>query len=198
MKSRENTVLLLKQIRPNCKNARTHSAQQISKIAVSIEQFGFTNAVLVDEKNRLLADHGRFAAAEMVGLREIPAVVIKGLSDAEKRALVLADNKLAEQAGWDTELLYAELTELQEVLPAEGLDISLTGFDAAQIDGLLADAPERVPDIADEAIPEVQQTAITKKGDLWKLGRHRLICIFRDFRTGVEQVKRAVQIANGC
>lgn len=163
-------------LRPTNKNARTHSNRQIQQIADSIRQFGWTSPIVVDESGKIIAGHGRFAASLDLRLRRVPTIVVSGLSDAEKRALALADNKIAANAGWDRSTLAAELGELATLLPEISLDISITGFDAAEIDALATDFvdPEREP--ADE-IPAVSDAnAITQAGDLWKLGEHRLLC----------------------
>ncbi|MDB5650579.1 MAG: modification methylase, partial [Hyphomicrobiales bacterium] len=131
--------LALAQIKPNPRNARTHSKKQISQIAASIKAFGFTVPVLVNEDHVLLAGHGRLEAARMLGLNDVPAIVSTGLSPAQQRALMLADNKIAANAGWDRERLAAEIPELATLLLLEDLDISLAGFDPAEIDALVAD-----------------------------------------------------------
>jgi DNA modification methylase len=160
-------------LRPSERNARTHSKAQVAQIARSIEQFGFTNPVLIDGKGGVLAGHGRLRAAAELRLDEIPTLCIAGLSTAQRRALMLADNKIAENAGWDRDLLAVELGERTDLLDAEGLDISLTGFDTGEIDALAADLAEE-PD-ADDQVPAAGDPAV-EKGDLWLLGRHRLIC----------------------
>ncbi len=126
-------------LRPNPRNARTHSRKQIKLIAASIKEFGFLNPVIVDDANMILAGHGRLEAAKLEGLTHAPIVRFGHLTAAQKRAYVIADNKLAEQAGWDREILAIELGELIDLLPAEGFDVSLTGFEAPEIDLLLAD-----------------------------------------------------------
>ena len=126
-------------LRPNPRNARTHSRRQIRKIAASIREFGFLNPVLIDDTNMVLAGHGRLEAARLEGLGQVPVVRFGHLTVAQKRAYLIADNKIAEQAGWDREMLAVELGELIDLLPAEGFDVALTGFEAAEIDLLLAD-----------------------------------------------------------
>jgi ParB-like chromosome segregation protein Spo0J len=120
-------------VRPNPKNARTHSKKQIRRIAASIRQFGFLNPLVVDDANVVLAGHGRLAAARLEGWSEVPVLRFGHLSEAQKRAYVIADNKIAEQAGWDREILALELGELIDLLPTEDLDVSLTGFEVAEI-----------------------------------------------------------------
>jgi DNA modification methylase len=162
-------------IRPNPKNPRTHSKKQIRQIAASIRKFGFLNPLIVDDQNMILAGHGRLEGARLEGVAHVPIVRFGHLSEAQKRAYVIADNKIAEQAGWDRELLSIELGELIELLPIEGFDVSITGFETAEIDLLLADMASSRPD-PEDAIPAVPRTAVTRRGDLWLLGKHRLLC----------------------
>ena len=162
-------------IRHNAKNARTHSKKQIRQIAASIRKFGFLNPLIVDDENMILAGHGRLEGARLEGMAHVPIVRFGHLSEAQKRAYVIADNKIAEQAGWDRELLSIELGELIELLPIEGFDVSITGFETAEIDLLLADMASSRPD-PEDAIPAFPQTAVTRRGDLWLLGKHRLLC----------------------
>ena len=125
----------LDRLRPYEKNARTHSAEQIAQIAASIQEFGFTNPILVDGADGILAGHGRLAAAKDMGLAEVPVIVLDHLSAAQRRAYILADNKLALNAGWDIDLLAGEIGDLREM----GFDLDLLGFSAAEIEGLGAD-----------------------------------------------------------
>lgn len=162
-------------LRPYAGNARTHSRRQIRQIAESIERFGFTNPVLTDDAGEIIAGHGRVAAAELLGLVEVPTIRLSHLSPEERRAYVLADNKLAENAGWDRDILAIELQGLLDV----GFDLELTGFSIAEIDVSLdearvrgADSPGR-EDLAPARDPD---TAVTRPGDLWQMGEHRLIC----------------------
>jgi ParB-like chromosome segregation protein Spo0J len=120
-------------LKPNARNARTHSQKQIRQIADSITAFGFLVPILVDEGRVVIAGHGRYAAAKLLGLKQVPAIEVRDLSEAKRRALALADNKIAENGGWDRELLSAELPELAELLVVEGLDISITGFAPVEI-----------------------------------------------------------------
>ena len=159
----------------NPKNARTHSKKQIRQIAASIRRFGFLNPILADDDNVVLAGHGRLEAARLEGLAQAPVIRFSHLSVAQKRAYVIADNKIAEQAGWDRELLAIELGELIELLPAEGMEISLTGFEAAEIDLLLADMGASNPG-PEDVVPALPKTAVTRPGDLWRLGKHRVFC----------------------
>jgi len=158
------------------RNARTHSRRQIKKIAASIERFGFVNPVLIDQNNMIIAGHGRVAAAKLLGWLEVPTLRIEHLSDAEKRAYILADNRLAEEAGWDQEMLAIEMQGLIDV----DFTVELAGFDTAEVDRILdgraeADAPEQ--NIEDEVPPlPPRGSAVTRPGDLWELGSHRLLC----------------------
>jgi DNA modification methylase len=162
-------------LKPYAGNARTHSAKQIRQIANSIEQFGFTNPVLISDDDQIIAGHGRVAAARLLGLETVPAARLSHLSEAQRRAYVLADNKLALNAGWDEEMLAIELQGLIDL----DFDMDLTGFSAAEIDLRLDAAHESDPDSAtgpEDEVPVVEGPAVSRAGDLWILGRHRLIC----------------------
>lgn len=166
----------ISKLKPYPRNARTHSKKQIAQIARSIETFGWTNPVLADAEGSVIAGHGRIEAARKIGMNEVPVIRIEDMSEAQKRAYILADNRLAELAGWDDELLAIELKGLTEI--ELGFDIETTGFETATIDGLITNlngADE--PDEAD-SVPELDQTKapVTRAGDLWILGRHRLLC----------------------
>ncbi len=164
-------------LKPNPRNARTHSKKQIRQIADSIVACGFTVPVLMDENSMLLAGHGRLEAAKLLGLKRIPAIRLRGLSEAQKRALLIADNKIAENAGWDRERLAIELPELAELLIAESLDISITGFEPAEIDQLVSDFEDNTADPADDIQADWLSLApVSRPGDLWHLGSHRLLC----------------------
>ena len=163
------------QLRPHPANAHTHSKKQIALIARSIEQFGFIVPIVVDENGVILAGHGRWLAAKKRGLKFVSAVVASGLSDAEQRAYVLADNRLTEKAGWDRPALAMELQLLAPLLAEAGLDIELTGFETSEIDALMGDLSDPDQDPADE-VPEITKNPISRKGDLWLLGPHRLLC----------------------
>lgn len=155
------------------RNARTHSNKQINQIAASIGRFGFVNPVLVDGTGTLIAGHGRVQAARQIGMKEVPTVALEHLSDAERRALVIADNRLAELAGWDEDVLRFELSDL-ETLELD-FELEVTGFDTGDLDKLLAD-PGDAPD-SDDCIPPTQdRPPITKLGNIWQIGDHRLIC----------------------
>jgi DNA modification methylase len=157
---------------PLARNPRTHSDAQVAQIAASIAAFGFNNPILVDTKRGILAGHGRLLAARKLQLAEVPVIVLDHLTDAQKRAYIIADNQLALNAGWDETLLAAELAALQQ----EDVDVSLLGFEDEELARLLAaqDATEGLCD--EDTAPPAPQTPTSKVGDLWVLGRHRLLC----------------------
>ena len=161
-------------LRPNPRNPRTHSRKQIKQIAASIKKFGFLNPLLVDDANMVLAGHGRLEAARLEKLSHVPVIRFDHLTATQKRAYLIADNKIAEKAGWDREILAIELGELIDIMPAEGLDVSLTGFEAPEIDLLLADMATR-PE-PDDILPPFPPNPASRRGDLWLLGKHRLLC----------------------
>ncbi len=170
--TRKIVYMRARDILPNPNNARTHSQRQIEQIARSIERFGFNNPVLIDSGNQILAGHGRVAAAKQLGIDRIPVLKIEHLTDVEKRAYVLADNKLAEKAGWDDEIL---AIELQGIIDLD-FDITLTGFETGEIDVLL-DGEVAAGDEADDVYPDYDPAlSITRAGDCWHLGEHVLIC----------------------
>lgn len=156
---------------PYARNARTHSEAQVQQIAGSINEYGFTNPVLIDADNGIVAGHGRVLAAQTLGLGKVPCIRLAHLTDAQRRAYVLADNKLALNAGWDDALLAVEFADLA----AMGFDLTLTGFTMGEIEVL---TPEQIPaGLTDEdAVPEVQPDPISKLGDVWLLGKHRVMC----------------------
>jgi len=156
---------------PYARNSRTHSDEQISQIMASIKEFGFTNPVLIDEEGLIIAGHGRTVAAQRLGMKTVPTVRLTHLTPAQKKAYVIADNKLALNAGWDLEFLKIELLDLQ----SEDFDLSLTGFDDDELNDLLAQAvTEGLTD--EDAVPEAPEEPKTKPGDIYQLGRHRLMC----------------------
>jgi ParB-like chromosome segregation protein Spo0J len=155
---------------PDPRNARTHPRRQIDQIVASIRAFGFTNPVVADPECKLIAGHGRLLAAKEIGLTEVPVITLAGLTEAQKRALRLADNKIALNAGWDVEILKLELAELS--LPEFDIDLGLTGFSSGEIDVVLGSRPD--PD--DEVIPAVPADPRTRIGDIWQLGEHRIGC----------------------
>jgi len=176
MRSRELEFRKLGELKPHPNNARTHPAKQICRLVESINQFGFTSPILVDENDIILAGHARWQAAKQAGLKIVSVIVIRGLSEAKKRAYVLADNKIAEFARYDRPALSVELQELSSLLSEEDLDLSLTGFDPAEIDSLYADLIDAETDPAEEP-PQIASVSETRKGDLWILNdRHRLLC----------------------
>jgi DNA modification methylase len=164
------------ELRPRPRNARTHTKRQIRQIAGSIEAFGFTNPILIDDDKTILAGHGRIEAAKNLGMARVPCVRLSDMTAAQKRAYVIADNKLALNAGWDEELL---TIELQELLACD-LDfaIEITGFSIAEIDGLVESlTPEEQGDPADDQLPSLSEgTPVSQLGDLWVLGNHKLYC----------------------
>ena len=157
-------------LRPYEKNSRTHSAEQVDQIAASIREFGWTNPILVDENDLIIAGHGRLLAAAKVEMAEVPVIVLAGLTPAQRRALTVADNKLALNAGWDDALLRSELGELK----AEGFDLTLTGFSDLELGALFAASTAGLTD--PDAVPPVPEEPVSKPGDLWKLNGHRLLC----------------------
>jgi DNA modification methylase len=160
-------------LKPNPRNARIHSKKQIHQIAQSIIQFGFINPVLTDGNDNIKVGHGRFEAAKELGLDVIPTICIGHLSEAQIRAYAIADNKLALKAGWDLEILAAEFQELSALdLP---FDLEITGFETAEID-LLIDGPTKTQDDPSDHLPAVETAAVTRFGDLWQLGEHKLLC----------------------
>ena len=177
MPTHQVRTLSVNELRPHPNNARTHSKKQVRQIADSIACFGFTSPILTDENNTVLAGHGRLAAAKLAGIETVPTLVVSGLTEAQKRAYVLADNKLAEKAGWDRNTLAVELDNLAPLLSEIGLDVSITGFEPAEIDILLGDLSDPEADPGDEP-PTLATESVSRIGDVWLLGarRHRIIC----------------------
>ena len=172
MKQRQLTVTYKRvdELIPYVNNARTHSDEQITQIASSIKEFGFNNPILTDGENGVIAGHGRLLAAKKLGMREVPTIELSGMSDAQKRAYILADNKLALDAGWDEELLKIELEDLK----LEGVDLDGIGFSEDELDNLLVS--EEPSDESEPEVPEAKPDPVSKKGDVWILGVHRLMC----------------------
>ena len=160
---------------PYARNARTHSDTQIASLAASIREFGFNNPILVDGQRGVIAGHGRILAARQLGMSELPVIELSHLTDTQKRAFILAENKLTERAGWDVDLLSLEMTELE----AAGVDLGLTGFDANELETLLAGDDEPATEADQERaedIPPPSAKPVSRPGDLWQIGAHRLIC----------------------
>jgi len=163
----------IERLLPYIRNARTHSEAQVAQIAASIAEFGFTAPILAGSDGVIVAGHGRLAAARKLGLATVPVVVLDHLTPTQRRALVIADNKIAENAGWDEELLRLELAELQEA----DFDLALTGFDADELLEIMAGEETTSEGNTDEdAAPEVPETPVSKPGDVWIMGQHRLLC----------------------
>ena len=163
-----------RKLKPRLKNPRTHTPRQITQIAASIQEFGFINPVLIEGSDGIVTGHARVAAATSLGMTDVPTVRVDHLSPTQIRAYVIADNRLAEKAGWDPKLLALELQELS-VQP--NFDVTVTGFEMAEIDLTIGEAGENEPDDAD-AIPEVDRTlpAVSRPGDRWQIGNHFLLC----------------------
>ena len=156
---------------PYLNNSRTHSDNQIDQVAASIQEFGFTNPILIDENKTVIAGHGRLLAAKKINLDEVPTITLHGLTEAQRKAYVIADNKLALNAGWDDQALQAELERLQEL----DFDLDLTGFDVEELAKLLE--PEQVEGLTDEdAVPDVPEEPVSREGDIWVCGNHKIIC----------------------
>ena len=156
---------------PYVNNARTHNAQQINKLRSSLREFGFINPVIIDRDFNVIAGHGRIMAAKEEGINEVPCVFVDYLTEAQKKAYILADNRMAMDAGWDEELLKVEI----EALQAEDFDLSLTGFDESELAGFFDTADDAKDDDFD-VDAELEKPPVTKSGDLWLLGNHRLLC----------------------
>lgn len=158
---------------PYARNARTHSEEQVAQIAASIVEFGFTNPILAGSDGVIVAGHGRLAAAQKLGLDTVPVVVLDHLTPTQRRALIIADNRIAENAGWDDAMLRIELQSLQE----DGFNLDITGFDADALAEIMAGEETTVDgQTDDDAVPEVSVTPISRPGDVWELGKHRLVC----------------------
>ena len=161
---------LISDLIPYANNARTHSDEQVTQIASSIKEFGFNNPILIDKDNGIIAGHGRLEAAKKLGYTEVPTIKLEHLTDTQRKAFILADNRIALNSGWDTTLLSLELKELDTEL-----DLTSLGFDAKELAALLA--PEQVEGNTDEdSVPDVPEEPITKPGNIYKLGNHRLMC----------------------
>ena len=158
---------------PYARNARTHSDDQVAQIAASIAEFGFTNPILAGSDGIIVAGHGRLAAAQKLGLAIVPVVVLDHLTPPQRRALVIADNRIAENAGWDDAMLRIEL----EALQLDGFDLDITGFDADALAELIAgDEPDTEGQTDEDTVPELGETPISRPGEVWIMGQHRLLC----------------------
>jgi DNA modification methylase len=166
----EHKAIAIEFLIPYALNSRTHSDAQVAQLAASIREFGFTNPVLVDEQNNLIAGHGRVLAARKLGLSKVPAVIVTGLDDRKRRALIIADNKLALNAGWDEEALRVELEDLA------GDFGELMGFSEDELAALLAEAAVEEGLTDEDEVPEVPAQPVTVLGDVWLLGKHRVMC----------------------
>jgi len=158
-------------LKPYASNARTHSKSQVRKIAESIRSFGFTNPLLIDASDTIIAGHGRLAAAKLLGFEQVPIIRLESLTPAQIRAYIIADNRLAEDAGWDNDILKIEM---QHLIVDDQIDISLTGFEIPEIDLILANEPTK--NDPDDDLPDETGEVITQPGDLWHLGKHRIFC----------------------
>jgi DNA modification methylase len=164
---------LVDRLIPYARNPRTHTEEQVAQIAASIAEFGFVNPVLVGADGIIIAGHARVMAARKLGLGEVPVIVLDHLSQAQRRALVIADNRLAQNAGWDEEMLRVELEALRE----DDFHLDLLGFEDAEIEALLAESDDAITgNTDDDAVPETPEAAVTVPGDVWLLGDHRLLC----------------------
>ena len=171
MKSQKLEYIELEKIIPYARNSRSHSEHQVSQVAASIKEFGFTNPILIDADNGIIAGHGRLMAAQRLGIGKAPCIRLSHLTESQKKAYIIADNKLALNAGWDEELLRLELGDLD----ADGYDVSLTGFSEEELAALVVD--ELTEGLTDEdAVPDVREEPTTVLGDVYKLGNHRLMC----------------------
>lgn len=169
----EMRLVSIDRLVPYVNNARTHSKEQVNKLRASLREFGFINPVIIDKDYGIIAGHGRVMAAREEGITEVPCVLVDYLTEAQKKAYIIADNRFAQDAGWDEELLRVEIESLQ----AEAFDVSLTGFEAAEIDDLFKDdIQDGIEEDDFDVDAELDKPTISKAGDIWHLGRHRLIC----------------------
>jgi DNA modification methylase len=180
---------------PYARNSRTHDEAQVAQIAGSIREFGFTNPVLIDGANGIIAGHGRVMAAGKLGLKEVPCIRLGHLTETQKRAYIIADNKLALNAGWDAELLKLELQELK----LEGVDLGLIGFSNSELDEIMLDDDSIDSDglTEDDDVPSLEDSSVSKPGDIWILGSHRVLCGDCTIATNIEQLL-AGQLCDGC
>jgi len=171
---------------PYAKNSRTHDDAQVAQIAASIKEFGWTNPILVDGDKGIIAGHGRLMAARKLGMTKVPVIELKDMTEAQKKAYVIADNRLALNAGWDNAMLTIELKDLED----EGFDLSLTGFDDSELDALLNPIVETEGLTDEDAVPDVPEEPKTKLGDIYILGNHRLMC---GDSTSIDAVEKLLQ-----
>ena len=182
------TQVKIDQLIPYANNSRTHSDEQVAQVAASIKEFGFTNPVLIDVEKGIIAGHGRVLAARKLGMDEVPCIELAHLTKSQKRAYIIADNKLALNSGWDDEMLKLEFEQLE----SEGFAVELTGFSADEIAALF---PEEVEGLTDEdAVPEVPINPVTKLGDVWLLGKHRVMCGSSTVITDMEKLVNERQV----
>lgn len=172
---------------PYARNSRTHSEEQIAQIAASIKEWGWTVPVLIEPDGGIIAGHGRILAAQKLGIKEVPCMIVDGWTEAQKRAYVIADNKLAANAGWDESMLRAEFQELDGL----GFDLGLTGFGEQELAGLMIEENEGLTD--PDEIPDEPEDPISRMGDVWVMGRHRIICGDSTSATDVEAVLAGVK-----
>lgn len=173
MKTTTNMELVeINKLVPYVNNARTHSPEQINKLRSSLREFGFINPVIIDKDYGIIAGHGRVIAAREEGIDKVPCVFVDHLTEAQKKAYIIADNRMALDAGWDEELLRVEI----EALQAEAFDVSLTGFDEKEITDLFKDTQSEVKDDDYDLTAALEKAAFVKRGDVWVVGRHRLVC----------------------
>ncbi len=178
---------------PYVNNARTHSKEQIAKLRSSLREFGFINPVLIDKNFMVLAGHGRIAAAKEEGIKEVPCVFVEHLSEAQKKAYIIADNRYAEDAGWDDELLKIEMENLSEL----GFDLGLTGFDEEELSAMFSEDEKEVEEDDFDVEKALEEDAFVKQGDIWHLGKHRLLC---GDATKAEDIRKLMNVekANLC
>jgi DNA modification methylase len=172
---------------PYALNSRTHSDEQIAQISASIKEFGFNNPILIDEKDGIIAGHGRVLGAKKLGLNKVPTIKLAHLTPNQRKAYIIADNKLALNAGWDMEMLSLEMGDLDK----EGFDLSLIGFDDNELATILADKNEGLTD--PDEVPDLPDEPVTKEGDVWLLGKHRLMCGDSTVETSVTKLLAGVE-----
>ncbi len=170
--TKEMKLIDINKLIPYVNNARTHSPEQINKLRSSLREFGFINPVIIDKDFNIIAGHGRVLAAKAEGIKEVPCVLVDYLTEAQKKAYIIADNRMALDAGWDEELLKVEL----EALEAESYDLSLTGFDSDEIADFFKEEKTDVEDDDYDLTKALEEASFVERGDVWFVGRHRLMC----------------------